>query len=77
MRSTGVLFRGKIPALAVIFAGVFVLGSAIYAGALVYPSYQAYSQARQTIDEKNRLLENKKKDGRHLCQSPADDPGPC
>jgi|GEM_PF-5138325 len=46
--------------MAVILAGVFVLCGAIYAGALVYPSYQAYARARQTIEEKSRLLENKK-----------------
>ncbi len=60
MKSPGAAFRGSIPVLAVILAGVFVLCSAIYAGTLVYPSYQAYSRARQTIDGKNRLLENKK-----------------
>jgi argininosuccinate synthase len=44
----------------VVLAAVFVLGSAIYAATLVYPSYQAYSRARQTIEEKNRHLDDKK-----------------
>lgn len=46
--------------MALILAGLFTLGSATYALTLVYPSYQAYSSARQTIEEKNRILENKK-----------------
>lgn len=60
MKSVGGDFRKKIPAMAVILAGLFALGSATYALTLVYPSYQAYSRARQTIEEKNRTLENKK-----------------
>lgn len=60
MKTMGSVFKNKIPAIAVILAGVFVLGSAMYAAFLVYPSYQTYARARQTIDEKNRLLENKK-----------------
>ena len=60
MRPVIFAFRARMPLLAVILTAVFVLGSAIYAAALVYPSYQAYSRARQTIEEKKELLDNKK-----------------
>lgn len=53
-------FLKKVPVAVVALVGGFVLGCVLYAGLMVYPSYEAFARTRQVIDEKKQILENKK-----------------